>query len=443
LIDRQYGRAVEARPRQIAYRALRHADAPGDFLEHRLEADPDFGRLPPPDRRLAQELVYGILRQRAALDWIIARRTDGRRQKHALQDLLRLGIYQLFFLDRVPPHAAVNETVVLAREAGFDHQSGFLNAVLRGCDRDRDRIRTDLAALRESDPAVAWSHPRWLVDRWRQRLGDVGLRRLLDWDNSPPPTYARVNTLRTDVAQLRIRWAAEGVEAVPFERDWTHGLCFELASHPPLGSLPSFCEGHFYVQDPSTLLAVHLLDPRPGERILDLCAAPGGKATLIAQFLGNQGAVVAHDSQPARLRLVGENATRLGASCVQTLAPDEFGASPGLFDRILVDAPCSNTGVLRRRLELRWRVHASEIPRLQSAQSILLDQASQWLRPGGTLAYSTCSFEPEENSAVADGFLARHPEFVPGPRREVGPLEHGVDGAFVAVFVKSAGPTPA
>ncbi len=441
MIDRQYGRVEEARPRQIAYRAIGHADIAGDFLEHRLEADPDFGRLQPADRRLAQELVYGILRQRSALDWIIARRTDGRPQKPALQNLLRLGIYQLFFLDRVPPHAAVNETVKLAREAGFVPQCGFLNAVLRGCDRDRDRIRAELAALRDSDPAVAWSHPRWLVDRWRQRLGDADLRRLLDWDNSPPPTYARVNTLKTDVESVRTRWSAEGVTAVPFERDWTRGLCFELAAHPPLGSLASFRDGDFYVQDPSTLLAVHLLDPRPGERILDLCAAPGGKATLVAQFLGNQGAVVAFDSQPARLRLVEENAARLGATCIQALPLGDINSAVGFFDRILVDAPCSNTGVLRRRLELRWRLHASEIPRLQAAQIALLDQIVPLLRPGGTLVYSTCSFEPEENAGVVEAFLARHPEFTAGPWRETGPLKDGVDGAYVAVLAKQPAAT--
>ncbi len=429
---------LEARPRQIAYRALRRGGSSIDFVEHRLDTDPGFGALAPPDRRLAQELVFGVLRQREVLDWLIRRRTNGRPQEPALQDLLRLGLYQLFFLDRVPAHAAVNETVQLAREAGFGPKSGFVNAVLRGCDRDRALLQAELASLRATDPATAWSHPAWLVERWRQRHGDDGLRQLLNWDNTPPPTYARVNTLRTDAARLRERWVAEGVVAEPFERDWIGAdLAFKLASHPPLAGLPSFQDGCFYIQDPSTLLAVRLLDPHPGERILDLCAAPGGKTSFIAQLLGNHGTVVAHDAQPGRLALLHDNCRRLGITCAEITSDSAALGLPGTLDRILVDAPCSNTGVLRRRLEARWRLKPEDLPRLQAGQLALLRRASAWLRPGGTLVHSTCSLEPEENAEVVAAFLATEPGFVLGSQRETGPLADGVDGAFAAALIRN------
>jgi 16S rRNA (cytosine967-C5)-methyltransferase len=436
-MEGHYERVAEDRPRQIAYRTLRRTEGPGGFVEHQLDADSGFARLTPADRRLAQELVFGILRQRSSLDWLIARRTQGRTQKPALQDLLRLGLYQLFYLDRIPAHAAVHETVELAREAGFGPQSGFINAVLRGCDRERTQIQAQLATLRRSDPAIGWSQPAWLVERWQARFGPERLLTLLEWNNSAPPTFARVNTLRVQPAALQERWRSEGVEFTPRTWDWTGDWIFELQRHPPLAELPSFRDGGFYIQDPSTLLAVQALAPQPGEQVLDLCAAPGGKTSLMAQVMRNEGRIFAYDSQPARLRMVEENCQRLGVTCVSPISGAELKESTDRFDRILVDAPCSNTGVLRRRLELRWRLQPTELPRLQAAQLALLEQSAPRLKPGGTLVYSTCSLEPEENADVVSQFLASHPGFTAGPQREIGPLTEGVDGAFVATLVRT------
>jgi len=428
-----------ARPRQIAFRTLCAVGTAGEFVEHRLESDPGFRGLASPDRRLSQELVYGVLRQQSALDWLITKRTDGRAQKPELQTLLRLGLYQLFWLDRIPPHAAVHETVEMARQAGYVSQSGFVNAVLRGCERDRARIRLDLATLREVDPAVGWSHPAWLVDRWRKRFGEQGLLKLLEWDNTPPPTFVRVNRLRTSAAELESRWQLEGVTARPVVHPWlTDGEAYVLESHPSLATLPSFVEGGFYVQDPGTLASVVDLDPQPGETVLDCCAAPGGKTTYIAQRMGNVGRVVAQDTSPERLRLVEENAARLGCTCVEPASGLDVPGEPGSFDRVLVDAPCSNTGVLRRRLELRWRLRSEELPRLAQVQSGILLRAAGWVRPGGVLAYSTCSLEPEENEGVVEKFLAATPDFTLRSSRALTPVEHGVDGAYVAVLVRSA-----
>jgi len=400
-----------------------------------MESDPGFLSLTATDRRLAQELVYGVMRQRSTLDWIIHRRTAGRPQKPALHDLLRLGLYQLFFLDRVPAHAAVHETVELAREAGFPQQSGFVNAVLRGCDRDRQSLRQEIEQLKEADPAVAWSHPAWLVDRWRGRFGKVGLRKMLEWDNSPPPTFVRVNTLRTTPEQLQERWKTEGVVGVAVDHDWiAAGHAFHLQSHPPLAGLGSFIEGGFYVQDPSTLLAVRELDPQPGDAVLDFCAAPGGKTTHIAQLLCNQGRVIAHDNSSSRLRLVAENCARLGVTCVEAVSPPASPGQPGSFDRVLLDAPCSNTGVLRRRLELRWRIRAEEIGRLAETQCRLLERVATYVRPGGVLVYSTCSLESEENEAVTAAFSGADRAFELVRQRHLDPVHDRVDGAYVAVL---------
>ena len=404
-----------------------------DYVENLLEGR--LAALSPADRGLCQELVYGVVRWERTLDWLIALRTEGRTQKATLQILLRLGLYQMFWLDRVPDHAAVNETVALARELGCGAQSGFVNALLRGYARERDATRKRLEELKKSEPALGCSHPDWLCERWQKRWGADGLRRLLDWNNTPPKTYARLNTLKADAGRLVEQWRQEGVEYDFFSRDWLpENFVFELKSHPPLTGLPSFQKGLFYVQDPGTLLAVRVLDPRPGDSVLDLCAAPGGKTTYVGQLMENRGRLVAEDLNGPRLHLVRENCDRLGvtmveARCRSGIAVPELTAQ---VDRVLLDAPCSNTGVMRRRLDLRWRIRPEEIDRLRATQMELLEDAAVQTKPGGVLVYSTCSLEPEENGGIVKDFLAAHAEFKLEQERELLPWIDGVDGAYVA-----------
>ena len=413
---------------------LQHRRASG-FIENLLDRALAQTPLPPADRGLCLELTYGAVRWERTLDWLIERKTQGRTQKAALQLLLQLGLYQMFWLGRIPDHAAVHETVDLARKLGFGPQSGFVNAILRAYGRERAATEALLEQLKTSDPALGHSHPDFLTTRWEARWGRPETIRLLEWDNSPPPTFARRNSLKIDSNTLSEIWAAEGVQVLPQRYDWAEeGLVFQLLSHPPLASLPSFQQGFFYLQDPSTLLAVHQLDPQPGEKILDLCAAPGGKSTFIAQLMQNQGHLLAQDNDPVRLDRLRENCLRLGVTCLDaSLWPEApaAGAVP-LFDRILVDAPCSNTGVLRRRVEARWRFQAAELHRLAKAQVELLAAAALLLRPGGLLVYSTCSLEPEENAGVLANFLSAHPRFTLESQRELWPFRDGVDGAFVA-----------
>lgn len=427
-------------PRQIALRVLRRRVAGGEFVERLLELESDAVPMSVVDRGLCRELVFGCVRWERALDWLIARRTDGRPQRPTLQILLRLGLYQLFWLDRVPDHAAVHETVELARQTGFGPQSGFLNAVLRNCLRERDALRHELEALRTRQPALGWSHPDWLWERWRARFGDEPATWLLAWNNTPPPTFARVNTLKTDAGRLLERWRMnEGVEYDLFHREWTgENLVFELKGHPPMARLGSFRDGWFYVQDPSTLLAARLLDPRPGDAVLDLCAAPGGKTTFIAQLQAGEGSILACDNAPDRLRLLTENCQRLGAVRVTPLllgAASPANLAARKFNRVLLDAPCSNTGVLRRRVDLRWRLRAEELERLRRAQLALLELAAPRVAPGGALVYSTCSLEAEENGEVVRVFLSRSRHFRLEAERELLPWRDGVDGAYAARLV--------
>ena len=426
------------KPREIAAQVLGRRPT-GEFIEHLLEQALAQSRLSPPDRRLCQELVYGVVRWQTTLDWLIGRKTQNRTQKAALQDLLRLGLYQIFWLDRIPNHAAVNETVELAKRNGFGPQSGFVNALLRGYLRELDATRNLLAELKTTQPHLGYSHPEWLVARWQQRWGADPSAQLLAWNNSAPKIFARVNTLKTDAGKLLTQWRDENVEYDFVRRDWVEeNLVFELKSHPPLERLTSFQQGGFYIQDPSTLLAVRELNPQPGQAVLDLCAAPGGKLSYIAQLMRNEGRLVAHDNDRKRLHLITENCNRLGVKCESITSNFQGGDAirPLSFQKILLDAPCSNTGVMRRRVDLRWRIRPEEIQRLRAMQLELLQQAAGLLQRGGTLVYSTCSLEPEENRQVVNEFLAGQTDFKLEREVELRPFADNADGAYVATLGK-------
>jgi 16S rRNA (cytosine967-C5)-methyltransferase len=426
------------KPREIAVRVLKQRQQRHEYVEKLLEQELASGLLSPADRALCQELVYGMVRWERPLHWLVARKTQGRAQNALLQLILELGLYQLFWLERIPNHAAVHETVELAKRLGLGPKAGFLNAVLRGYTRELSETKSLLVRLKQSEPALGYSHPDWLFQRWQDRYTFPKTMTLMDWNNYPPATFARLNTLKGDARTLLRLWEAEGVEFSPAGWDWTgQNLVYELKNHRSLATLRSFNEGYYYIQDPSTLLAVAELNPQPGDTILDLCAAPGGKSTFMAQRMQNRGKIVAQDNQPARIQLIEENCKRLGVTCVSTSVSGALVPVPTVYDRILVDAPCSNTGVLRRRVDLRWRIRPEEIDRLSVTQLDILDKAAPLLKPGGTLIYSTCSLEPQENGDVVRKFQSTHPAFKLEFERQLLPFEDGVDGAYVARFVKA------
>jgi 16S rRNA (cytosine967-C5)-methyltransferase len=421
-----YGVAGE-KPREIAAQLLVQRQG-GEFVEVLLDRVMERGALKPEDRRFLQELVYGAVRWQLTLDWLINQKTGANPQKALVQNLLRLALYQMFWLDRVPSYAAVNETVEIAKRKGLVPQAKFINAVLRGYGREVDATRAKLAEFKTTNFALGFSHPEWLCQKWEKCWGKEKTIHLLEWNNSTPATFARVNTLKTTRDALLKQWEKENVAVEDVSLPWIPaGTVFRILKHSPLPGLESFQQGFFYVQDPSTLLAVEIFDPQPGDTVLDLCAAPGGKTTYIAQKMKNQGRIVAEDIHPKRLKLVAANCARLGVAGV-SIDP----APSVLFDRILVDAPCSNTGVMRRRVELRWRVTPEEVHRLSKLQLNILHTAAKRLRPGGSLVYSTCSLESEENGAVIREFLSLNPKFKLETERSLTPGRDGTDGAYCA-----------
>ena len=385
--------------------------------------------LAPAERALATELVNGVIRRRETLAAILkphVKRPLAQVEPGALA-LLWLGAYQLVMLSGIPAYAVVNETAELAKRAARPQWTGFVNGVLRSLARAvagefamnagpggvpivAGRYRL-LSAPVFADPAGDWrawfsaafSFPLWLVARWEERYPRDELVRLGFWFNGPAKLCLRVNTLKSTRDRVLAALEEAGIAARPGsppEAVWLEESAFARR-------LPGFEEGWFAVQDESAIAASVLLDPRPGERVLDLCAAPGGKTTHLAALIQNQGRLVASDVHRERLRLVDESCERLGAGIVEArlVSRDLSDLPDETFDRILVDVPCSNTGVLGKRPEVRWRLRPEEIGELAALQMRLLSAACQRLAPGGSVVYSTCSIEPEENRGVVDAVL--------------------------------------
>jgi 16S rRNA (cytosine967-C5)-methyltransferase len=389
-----------------------------------LDRELSAGALTGPDRGLLTELVYGVLRRQGTLDFIIDlfSRQKVAKLERAVLVLLRLGLYQAFFLDRVPISAAVNETVNLAKTLA-PRAAGFVNAVLRNADRGRknlvypDRDREPAAFL-----ATRYSHPAWLAERWLDQLGPAEAERLAETMAAPPPLTVRANTLRISREGLAARLAAEGGTVSPtrYSPDGLH-----LSAAGSLAQLPSFQEGLFMVQDESSQLAAHFLAPPPGAAVLDLCAAPGGKATHLAQLMGNRGAVTACDAGERKLRFIRDNAERLGINIVTALTLDASEPlaplGENIYDRVLVDAPCSGLGVIRRHPEGKWWRTPADLPRLAAMQKKILANAADRVNTGGILLYGVCSPDREENEAVVDDFLSQQRDFVLEDLRELFP----------------------
>ena len=364
------------------------------------------------DRGLLQAILFGVLRHRRVLDHWLGKLRDGTLDPET-RDVLRVGVCQLLILG-LPDHAAVNETV----EAGKASVRGLVNAVLRRAITSRKKLLDEVADL---PPAVAHSHPDWLFNRWKTAFGKTDTLALMAWNNQPSSTYCRVNPLAP---------AAPAVPGTPL----ADAPGFYQFDGPPPGAL--LAAGQIYIQDPATRHAVELLDPQPGERVLDACAAPGGKAFLIAAALGSADQLLCTDSNEKRLPRLRENLQRLHAGQATIEVHDWSQPAPApwhaAFDAILLDVPCSNTGVIRRRVDVRWRLQAPDIARITHTQRLILDHALPCLKPGGRLVYSTCSLEREENLGLVESWLADHPECELAGTREALPFRDATDGAFAA-----------
>ena len=409
-----------ANPRSACVHALQTWEAGGKFADEVLHDALGSSHFNAYDRAFLTETFYGVLRHRTALDFLISRLRDSALDPVTRQ-VLRLGFYQIFRM-RIPYHAAVNETVNLAGRA-----RGLVNALLRRSIREKDDL---LKQLGEAAPTIRYSHPEFLIRRWEQHLGQEAAERLCEWNNTPAEIYVRANGLRVTTGELQ--------RSVPgAEPSESHPLILKVRHVPFVWIVRGLC----YVQDPSTLMAVELLDPKPGDSVLDACAAPGGKTSYMAELMQNEGQIAACDSSRPRLERLRENLNRLGVANTTTHRVDWMTQTSPFenesFDRILVDAPCSNTGVIRRRVDVRWRLTPADFEVMPTRQRRIMEGIIPLLKPGGTLVYSTCSLEPEEDELLAQGIARDYPELtlVEMKRRE--PHRDKVDGAFAAKFVKA------
>lgn len=408
------------------------------------------GRLTGPDRGLFAELVFGVLRRQGTLDHILGQLLDqplGKIEPLVLI-LLRLGLYQLVYLDRIPESAAVNETVNLAKQA-VPRASGLVNAVLRNYLRRKATIYfPDPLTSPAASIAARHSHPLWLVNQWIDQLGFEEAERLAEASSLQPPLTLRANSLLISREELLLRFTDNGIVAAPC-RYSPQGIHIEGRHHIP--GLPGFREGFFAVQDEASQMAAFLLGVQAGERVLDTCAAPGGKATHLAQLMDNRGELLAMDISRNKLPLIQESAHRLGIRIISTRAADLLHSSAlpaHAFDRVLLDAPCSGLGVIRRNPEAKWRLTPADFTRLATTQRSMLKNAFRLLKPGGVLIYSTCSTTIEENEAVVRDFISRQNDcvledlnalfpqwcelFTPEGMFRAWPHCHGMDGFFAA-----------
>ena len=417
------------------------------LLDRRLEQS----HLSPLDKNLTTELVYGVLRWQGRLDAILSPllRFPLRQMDPALRMILRLGVYQLLFLDRIPPFAAVDEAVKMAVSQGSRKQGDFVNAILRQIAQEPPQIRPPESPSDLAGWVAYYSHPEDLIQAWIRCWGEEEARSLMEADNQIPYLGIQVNTLQTDASNLK--------QALPAQLKEMEEGCLvpnflRVRGFSGIRDTDPYRNGWFQVMDEASALIPYLLHPQPGEEILDACTGKGAKATILAQLMENRGRIFGVDIDRKALQMLRENSQRLGAHILEPLYGDvrKRGTIGGkTFDKILLDAPCSGLGTLRRHPEIKWRSPLASLPQMRSLQSSLLEAVASYLRPGGVLLYSTCSPQPEEDEEVVGSFLRSHSSFqaedvspyLPKPAAgaitsqgylRTFPHRHGVDAFFGA-----------
>ncbi|MDA8228713.1 MAG: 16S rRNA (cytosine(967)-C(5))-methyltransferase RsmB [Desulfitobacterium hafniense] len=443
-------------PRELAATILTRVEQEKAFSNLLLQKN--LGRLEElRDRQLATILVNGVLKNRLTLDYALRQHLDKAMSSlpHNVRSILRLGAFQILYLDKIPPAAAINESVELANRLHAKY-SGLVNAVLRKVYATGWEI---IWPSTEKEPvrylSIRYSHPDWMVKRWYKRWGLVETEKLCKANNEPAPTFIRTNTLRTSREALMERLTSEGVKV---KSGNLSPESLVISDFGALEALESFKEGLFTVQDESSQLIAHLLEPQPGHKVLDACSAPGGKSTHLAQLMDNRGEIYSFDLYPHKLQLIDELAARLGITIISSRLGDAREL-PGIpdksMDRVLVDAPCSGLGVIRRKADLRWQKDEKDLTELPLLQLEILNRAAACVSAGGILVYSTCTIEPEENFEVVKLFKSTQPDFEPVSLQgslpfslqderdirqaekgilQILPHRHGTDGFFFSKF---------
>jgi len=399
------------------------------------------------DRRFITELVNGTTKLRRRIDFGIQTFLNEKLEKLTpwIRNILRMGIYQVDYMDKVPESAAVNESVKLAKKYGHSGTVGLVNAVLRNYIREKDKV-----LIPRENPVeflgIFYSFPDWMVEKWLSEYGEENTIKLCGYFNSRPKISFRVNLLKTDPDAVEKKLKTEKIE---YQKSrWLENF-YTFSSPVDLENLDILNQGLIYIQDESTALPVLLLNPNPGETVLDLCAAPGGKTILMAEKMQNKGKIIALDKNLSKLKLISENCQRLGVKIVETKMGDgtDFTTEPA--DKILIDAPCSGLGVLERNAEARWSKQEKDLKRLSQLQLELLNNAKDLLKKGGIMVYSTCSLAKEENEMVIEKFLQGNknfslpdaaeyvnPELTENKFVKTYPFSHNTDGSFAAKLKK-------
>lgn len=442
-------------PRSIAVDILNCVDETGSFAEPILDSylkRDIFNNIQ--DRRLLTELVYGTLRMRGCLDWIIGCLYSGSPQSldPGIKNILRTGLYQLMFTDRIPDFAAVDEAVKITKKK-YPGRSGLVNAILRNAIRKKGEIEyPGIDKAPSSHISIVHSHPLWLVERLLKIFGVEETIKICRANNETPPLTLRVNRLKTDRDEILKALSDKGFTAQPAQLS-PDGI---ILSHPPVPvrEIKYYKMGHIQIQDEASQLISGLVNPKPGEKILDICAGVGGKTTHMAEMMRNKGTILALDINRKKIEALKEMSKRLGATIIDTLVADATPEPPknlhGKFDRALVDAPCSGLGTLRRNPEIKWRLLPEDLKSFPPLQKRILKKACKYLKSGGTLIYSTCTITPEENEEVVAAFLSDNPGFEKvRPSASISeelidnegffrtfPHRHTTDGFFGAVLVK-------
>ena len=398
--------------RATALRVLVSCRNNGAWADAALKAQISRDGLSGPDAALCSRIVYGVMQNRMLLDFYIGAYCTQKPDhlQPPLLEILRIGAYQIIYLDKIPDSAAVNTSVELAKLAKRGQASGLVNAVLRKLSQNKKALppvpeRDDVQRL-----SIQYSHPKWFVKRLVSLLGREEAERFLACDNQIAPITVQVNPLKTTLEVLTEELQQAGISVQP--HSWVPD-CLELSGTGDLAALPSFREGKFLVQDPAARLVSLIAGIRPGQKVLDVCAAPGGKSLSAAFAMAGNGSIVACDLHENKLKRIQESADRLGVNIITTQAADgrvfrpEWEAS---FDTVLVDAPCSGLGIIRKKPDTRYK-KADDLFTLPVVQAAILDNAARYVRPGGTLVYSTCTILPEENEQVTEAFLAEHADF--------------------------------
>jgi len=407
-------------PRKTVLDALERFRRDGAWSRQVLSALVNKNGLDSRDAALAARMFYGTLQNLALCDFYIGAYARGKLEPK-VRDILRLGVYQILFLDRVPVRAAVNQSVQLCHETGYDRAAGLVNAVLRRIGENRDDLTEIPGEGTASYLSVRYSHPLWLVEELISLRGYEGAKAVLRSDNETSPVYIQTNTLRTTPEELERALKARRHESIPG--------CLLLESGD-FAQTPEFLAGHFFVQDPAAHMAVLAAEPQPGMRVLDICSAPGGKSFAAAIAMENRGEISARDISGSKLNLVMDGADRMGLTIIHCREADARDTEAGNFDVVLADVPCSGLGVIRKKPDIRYR-EKEELDRLPEFQEELLEAAARAVRPGGALLYSTCTWRSRENGGVTGEFLRRHPAFEMRMERTFWPDLDGTDGFYI------------